>query len=82
MPHGVGRFVIYTGGEDGRARFSVVREGGGRLTAQTRIGDQELPARTVRPAHRKLEDLLALEMTLPGHDIIYEEALAAAIDGI
>jgi glucose-6-phosphate dehydrogenase assembly protein OpcA len=82
LPHGVSRFMLYTGGEDGRARFSVVRERGGRLIAQVRIGDQEQPGRTVRPAQRKPEDLLALEMTLPGHDIIYEEALAAAIDGI
>jgi glucose-6-phosphate dehydrogenase assembly protein OpcA len=78
--HGVCRFMIYTGGEGGIARFSVVREQGGRLTAQVRSGDQEQPGRTVRPAERKLEDLLALEMTLPGHDIVCEEALAAALN--
>ena len=77
--HGVSRMVIYTGGEDGLGRFSLSRLTGGRLCAEMRIGDQEMASRTVRFATRSAEELLALELMLPGHDTLFEEALAAII---
>jgi len=77
--HGVHRFHIYTGGEDGPARFSVSRLRGGRLSTQIRLGDQELAERTVRLESRATEELLGIELTLPGHDLLFERALAAAL---
>jgi glucose-6-phosphate dehydrogenase assembly protein OpcA len=76
--HGVCRFLIYTAGPDGQARFSIAYLPGGRLCAEIRIGDQE-SARTVRMARRSAEELLGIELTLPGHDELFEEALAAAV---
>lgn len=78
--HGVSRMVIYTGGEDGLGRFSVSREAGGRLCADMRIGDQDMASRTVRFASRPAEELLAIELTLPGHDTLFEEAVAAIVE--
>jgi glucose-6-phosphate dehydrogenase assembly protein OpcA len=78
--HGVSRMLIYTGGEDGLGRFSLSRLAGGRLCAEMRIGDQDLAARTVRFASRSAEELLALELMLPGHDTLFEEALAAIVE--
>ena len=78
--HGVSRMVIYTGGDDGLGRFSLYRQSGGRLCAEMRIGDQDMAARTVRFASRSAEELLALELTLPGHDTLFEEALAAIVE--
>lgn len=77
--HGVSRMVLYTGGEDGLGRFSLSRLPGGRLSSEMRIGDQEMAARTVRFASRSAEELLALELMLPGHDTLFEEALAAIV---
>lgn len=79
MAKGVTRFMIYTGGEDGIARFSVARAPGGRLSVEYRIGNQEQVGRTVAVASRLAGELLAIELTLPGHDLLYEEALAAAV---
>ena len=79
LHHGVSRVMLYTGGEDGTGRFSVRRMRGGRLCAEIRIGDQDLASRTVRFADRSEEELLAIELTLPGHDVLFEEALAAAV---
>jgi glucose-6-phosphate dehydrogenase assembly protein OpcA len=79
LHHGVSRLLIYTGGEDGMGRFSVSRVMGGRLSAEMRIGDDDLAPRTVRFADRSAEELLAIELTLPGHDLLFEEALAAAV---
>src|SRR6202165_5314627 len=42
--HGVCRFLIYTGGDDGPARFSLSRLRGNRLSTQIRLGDQDLAA--------------------------------------
>lgn len=78
--HGVSRMVIYTGGEDGLGRFSLSRQAGGRLSADMRIGDQDMASRTVRFATRPAEELLAIELTLPGHDTLFEEALAAVVE--
>jgi hypothetical protein len=77
--HGVSRMVVYTSGEEGTGRFTVRRLKGGRLCAEARIGDQDLVSRTVRFATRPAEELLAIELTLPGHDVLFEEALAAAV---
>jgi len=77
--HGVGRMLIVTGGEGGVARFSISRLQGARLCAEIRIGDQDFAARTVRQAARSAEELLAIELLLPGHDVLFERALAAAL---
>jgi glucose-6-phosphate dehydrogenase assembly protein OpcA len=78
--HGVCRMLIVTGGEGGVARFSVSRLQGERLCAEIRIGDQDLAPRTVRMAGRSAEELLAFELTLPGHDLLFEQSLAAALE--
>ncbi len=77
--HGVYRFLIYSRGEDGPARFSISHQPGGRLSTEIRLGDQDFVDRTVRLARRSAEELLALELTLPGHDVLFEEALAASL---
>jgi glucose-6-phosphate dehydrogenase assembly protein OpcA len=77
--HGVGRFLIYASGEEGQARFSISRLPGSRLCAEIRLGEQDFAPRTVRLAARTAEELLAIELTLPGHDVLFEEALAAAL---
>jgi glucose-6-phosphate dehydrogenase assembly protein OpcA len=77
--HGVCRFLIYSSGDDGPARFSITRLRGGRLSTQIRVGDQELAERTVRLELRAPEELLGFELTLPGHDVLFEQALAAAL---
>lgn len=76
--HGVCQFLIYCGGDE-PARFSITQQRGGRLSAEIRIGDQEFVDRTVRLTRRSAEELLAIELTLPGHDVLFEEALAAAL---
>jgi len=81
MPPGIGKLMLYSEGPDGRSRFSITRLPGGRLSTDTRIGDEDTGGRTVRLEQRTSADLLAIELTLPGHDPIYEEALAAAVDG-
>ncbi len=75
----VSRLLLYTGGPDGPARFGIAREATGRLSTEIRLGEQELGGRTVRLEPRPPEELLAIELTLPGHDVLYEEALAAAV---
>ncbi len=77
--HGICRFLIYTGGEDGPARFSLSRIRGNRLSSQIRLGDQDLAERTVRLESRATEELLSIELTLPGHDMQFEYALEAAL---
>jgi len=77
--HGVGRMLIVTGGEGGVARFSISRLQGARLCAEIRIGDQDFASRTVRQAARSAEELLAIELLLSGHDVLFERALAAAL---
>jgi glucose-6-phosphate dehydrogenase assembly protein OpcA len=77
--HRVARLDLYTGGDDGQARFTVRRVPGGRLCADILGGDQEFGNRTVGVPQRRPEDLLAFELTLPGHDLLFEEALAAAM---
>ena len=77
--HGVCRFVIHTSGLGEQARFSVTHQPGARLCAEVRVGDQDLIARTVRLARRPTAELLGIELTLPGHDTLFEEALAAAL---
>jgi glucose-6-phosphate dehydrogenase assembly protein OpcA len=77
--HRVARLDISTGGEEGPARFTVRRVPGGRLCADIQMGDQVTGTRTVGVPPRPPEDLLAIELTLPGHDILFEEALAAAM---
>jgi hypothetical protein len=57
----------------------VSRLRGGRLSTQIRLGDQELAERTVRLESRATEELLGIELTLPGHDVLFEQALAAAL---
>jgi glucose-6-phosphate dehydrogenase assembly protein OpcA len=79
LEHGVHRFLIYTGGDEGPARFSMTRLRGGRLSTQVRLGDQDLAERTVRLESRATEELLGIELTLPGHDVLFEQALAAAL---
>ena len=79
LEHGVHRFLIYTGGDEGPARFSVSRVRGGRLSTQVRLGDQDLSERTVRLESRATEELLGIELTLPGHDVLFERALDAAL---
>jgi glucose-6-phosphate dehydrogenase assembly protein OpcA len=77
--HGICRFLIYTGGDEGPARFSLSRLRGNRLSSQIRLGDQDLADRTVRLESRATEELLGIELTLPGHDLQFEQALAAAL---
>lgn len=77
--HRVARLDLYTGGPDGPCRFTVRRIPGGRLSADLRVGEQDYASRTVAYTQRSPEDLLAFELTLPGHDVLFEEALAAAI---
>ena len=79
LEHGVRQFLIYTGGDEGPARFSMNRHRGGRLSTQIRLGDQELAERTVRLESRPTEELLGIELTLPGNDVLFEKALAAAL---
>jgi hypothetical protein len=81
FPPGVGRLMLYSDGPDGRSRFSMTRLPGGRLATEMRIGDEEMGGRTVRLEPRRAADLLAIELTLPGHDRVYEEALEAAAHG-
>lgn len=81
VPPGVGRLMLYCDGPDARSRFSITRLPGGRLSTEMRIGDEDVGGRTVRLEHRSAADLLAIELTLPGHDRVYEEALAAAAHG-
>ena len=78
LPAGVARLMIYSSGPEQSSRFSVIRERGGRLSTEIRIGREEQAGRTVRIPERRPEDLLAMELTLPGHDVLYEEALDAA----
>ena len=77
--HRVQQLILYTSGPREPARFSVSRIPGGRLCAEIRIGGQEFGTRTVGVTPRPPEDLLAIELTLPGHDVLFEEALAAAV---
>jgi glucose-6-phosphate dehydrogenase assembly protein OpcA len=77
--HGVCRFLIYTGGDEGLARFSLKRLRGNRLLTQIRLGDQDLSPRTVRLEARPREELLGIELTLPGYDVLFEQALDAAL---
>jgi len=77
--HGVCRFLIYSRGEDGQARFSISYQRGGRLSTEIRVDDQDFVDRTVRMGRRSAEELLATELTLPGHDVLFEEALAASL---
>jgi glucose-6-phosphate dehydrogenase assembly protein OpcA len=77
--HGICRFAIYSGGEDGPARFVINRLRGGRLSLEIQVGDQELAQRTVRLESRPSAELLGIELTLPGHDTLFEDALAAAL---
>jgi glucose-6-phosphate dehydrogenase assembly protein OpcA len=77
--HGICQFLIYTGGDDGPARFNLSRLRGNRLSTQIRLGDQDLAARTVRLESRAIEELLSIELTLPGHDVLFEQALDAAL---
>ena len=77
--HDVTRLMIYTGGEDGPARFSIGRKVGAGLSTEIRIAGQELGGRTVRMQPRPPAELLAIELTLPGHDVLYEDALAAVV---
>jgi glucose-6-phosphate dehydrogenase assembly protein OpcA len=79
LDHGVHRFLMYTGGEDGPARFSMTRLRGGRLSTHIRLGQQDLVERTVRLESRATEELLGIELTLPGHDVLFEDALDAAL---
>ena len=77
--HGICQFQIYTGGDDGPVRFSLSRLRGNRLATQIRLGDQDLAARTVRLESRAIEELLSIELTLPGPDVLFERALDAAL---
>jgi glucose-6-phosphate dehydrogenase assembly protein OpcA len=77
--HGVYRFLIYSRGPDGSARFSISHQPGSRLLAELRVDDQDFVDRTVRLTRRSAEELLAIELTLPGHDMLFEEALAASL---
>jgi len=79
LEHGVRRFLIYTGGDEGPARFSMIRHRGGRLSTHIRLGDQDVAERTVRLESRAIEELLSIELTLPGHDVLFEQALDAAL---
>lgn len=81
FPPGVGRLLLYSDGPEDRSRFSMTRLPGGRLSTEMRIGEEEVGGRTVRLEARHAADLLAIELTLPGHDRVYEEALAAAAHG-
>src|SRR6202045_168729 len=79
--HGVCRFLIYTGGDEGLARFSLKRLRGNRLLTQLRLGDQDLSPRTVRLESRAAEELLGFELTLPGHEVLFGHALGPALRG-
>jgi glucose-6-phosphate dehydrogenase assembly protein OpcA len=77
--HGVCQFLLYTGGDEGPARFSLKRVRGNRLLTQIRLGDQDLSPRTVRLESRATEELLGSELTRPDSDVLFEQALAAAL---
>jgi glucose-6-phosphate dehydrogenase assembly protein OpcA len=77
--HRVARFDLYCGGGEEKARFTVRRIPGGRLCAEIRIGDQDMGTRTVGVPPRTPGELLAIQLTLPAHDVLFEEALAAAM---
>jgi len=77
--HGVSQFQIYSRGPDGQARFSISHQPGGRLSTEVRVDEQDFVDRTVRLTRRAAEELLAIELTLPGHDVLFEEALAASL---
>ncbi|HEX3629975.1 MAG TPA: glucose-6-phosphate dehydrogenase assembly protein OpcA [Candidatus Dormibacteraeota bacterium] len=78
--HRVARFDLYTGTGPDKARFTVRRIPGGRLAAEIRIGEHDAGSRTVGVPARTYEDLLAIQLTLPAHDVLFEEALAAAME--
>jgi|SRR5579864_94951 len=77
--HRVARLDLYTGVGADKARFTVRRVPGGRLAADVRIGEHDAGTRTVGVPPRTYEDLLAIQLTLPAHDVLFEEALSAAI---
>lgn len=77
--HRVARVDLYTSGPEGNARFTVRRIPGGRLCAEIRLGDQDGGTRTVGVPPRTPEDLLAIQLTLPAHDLLFEQALTAAM---
>jgi glucose-6-phosphate dehydrogenase assembly protein OpcA len=81
VPPGVGGLMLYSDGPDGRSRFSITRLRGSRLSTEMRIGEEDVGGRTVRLEQRSAADLLAIELMLPGHDRVYEEALEAAAHG-
>ena len=74
------RFDLYTGEGSDKARFTVQRIPGGRLAAEIRIGEHDAGSRTVGVPARTYEDLLAIQLTLPAHDVLFEEALASAME--
>ncbi len=64
---------------DGRtAQFTIARKAASLLVTEVRLGEQEYPGQTVRLAPKDEAALLAMELVIPGHDRVYEEALAAA----
>lgn len=78
--HRVARLDLYTSGPSSTARFTVRRIPGGRLCAEIRVGDQDAGTRTVGVPPRTGADLLAIQLTLPAHDVLFEQALAAAME--
>jgi len=72
--------IVLTAGDagSGPVQFTVGREPGGQLSTATRRGGEDFPGRTVRVGEKSAAELLAMELTLTGHDPTYEAALAAA----
>ncbi len=76
---GVARLMLYTAEEgESMARFTIARQPGGCLTTAIRVGEEESLGQTVAIAPRDPAELLAMELTIIGHDGVYEDALAAA----
>ncbi len=64
---------------DGRtAQFTIARKPAGLLATDVRLGEQQYTGQTVRIAPKDGAALLAMELVIPGHDHVYEEALATA----
>lgn len=76
MPAGLCRLELHA--EGGRTRFTIKGRPNECLATDMEIEGQNYPERTVRIATRDAADLLAVEMVETGHDLGYEQSLAAA----
>jgi len=75
---GVAGMTLFSQTDGRTAQFTIAREPAGLLETEVHLGEQEYSGQTVRLAPKDEAALLAMELVIPGHDRVYEEALAAA----